>query len=154
MHYAIHEGTFELPDAALDRTVNMLILPVGPGGLSLVVSRGRLREQESIDAFVEREWAQASRTAQNLNVQSRRSVTVGRAECPGVQTESTHEQDGRTFHQMQTAFRLDAGGQVIVMTLTNAAPLNDEQRALAARMLESFQPRPVAPALVSDAGRP
>ncbi|WP_420212021.1 hypothetical protein ACN8ZM_18825 [Burkholderia aenigmatica] len=38
------------------------------------------------------------------------------------------------------------------MTLTNAAPLNDEQRALAARMLESFQPRPVAPTLVSDAG--
>ncbi|MGY6241219.1 hypothetical protein [Burkholderia ambifaria] len=29
---------------------------------------------------------------------------------------------GRTFHQMQTAFRLDASGQVIVMTLTNAAP--------------------------------
>ncbi|WP_448166256.1 hypothetical protein [Burkholderia ambifaria] len=54
---------------------------------------------------------------------------------------------GPTFHQMQTAFRLDASGQVIVMTLTNAAPLNDEQRALAVRMLESFQPRPVAPAL-------
>ncbi|UEP37248.1 DUF1795 domain-containing protein [Burkholderia ambifaria] len=59
---------------------------------------------------------------------------------------------GRTFHQMQTAFRLDASGQVIVMTLTNAAPLNDEQRALVVRMLESFQPRPVAlPEELTDA---
>ncbi|KWK60957.1 DcrB-related protein [Burkholderia stagnalis] len=157
MHYAIHEGTFELPDAALDRTVNMLILPIGTGGLSLVVSRGRLRDTESIDAFVDREWELASRTAKDLTLQTRRSVTVGRAGCPGVQTESTHEQDGRTFHQHQTAFQLDAGGQVIVMTLTSAAPLTDEQRALANRMLESFQPRPhgpTAPSLVSDSHRP
>ncbi|WP_234043898.1 DUF1795 domain-containing protein [Burkholderia orbicola] len=49
---------------------------------------------------------------------------------------------GRTFHRAQTAFRLDASGQVIVMTLTNAAPLNDEQRALALRMLESSQLHP------------
>jgi hypothetical protein len=30
MYYAIHEGTFVLPDAALDRTVNMLMLNQGP----------------------------------------------------------------------------------------------------------------------------
>ncbi|WP_232469821.1 DcrB-related protein [Burkholderia pseudomallei] len=146
-----------MPDAALDRTVNMLFLPIGPGGFSLVVSRGRLRDQESIDAFVDREWELATRTAKDLTVQTRRSVTAGRAECPGVQTESTHEQDGRTFHQHQTAFRLDAGGQVIVMTLTSAAPLSDEQRAIANRMLESFQLRPqgpAAPSLVSDSPRP
>ncbi|HHX4056765.1 MAG: DcrB-related protein [Burkholderia contaminans] len=156
MHYAIHEGTFELPDAALDRTVNMLILPIEPGGLSLVVSRGRLRDAESIDSFVDREWQLASRTAKDLAVQTRRSVKVGQAECPGVQTESTHEQDGRTFHQHQTAFQLDAGGQVIVMTLTSGAPLTDEQRAIGHRMLESFQPRthgPATPSLVSDIGR-
>ena len=44
MHYAIHEGTFDLPDAALDRTVNILMMNVGPGGLNLVISRGALRD--------------------------------------------------------------------------------------------------------------
>ena len=44
MHYAIHEGTFELPDAALDRTVNILMMNAGPGGLNLVIARGRLRD--------------------------------------------------------------------------------------------------------------
>ncbi|KVU93436.1 hypothetical protein WK76_00105 [Burkholderia ubonensis] len=154
MHYAIHEGTFALPDTALDRTVNMLFLPIGPGGLSLVVSRGQLRDGELIDAFVDREWALASRTAKDLTVQDRKSVTVGQMECPGVQTESTHEQDGRTFHQQQTAFRLDDAGRVIVMTLTSSAPLTDEQRELATRMLDSFQPRPVAPTLIPDSTRP
>ena len=56
MHYAIHEGTFELPDAALDRTVNILMMNAGPGGLNLVIARGRLRDGENLDAFVAREW--------------------------------------------------------------------------------------------------
>jgi len=96
MHYAIHEGTFELPDAALDRTVNILVMNAGPGGLNLVIARGRLRDGEDIDAFVAREWEVASRDAKMLTEKARRAMTVaGRS---GIQIDSTLERDGRLWH--------------------------------------------------------
>ncbi|WP_322044338.1 DUF1795 domain-containing protein [Paraburkholderia sp. J67] len=150
MHYAIHEGSFVLPDAALDRTVNILMLNEGPGGLNLVISRGRLREGEDLDAFVAREWALATREAPKLTERSRAAVSVaGRA---GIQIEATHEQDGRLRHQMQTVFPSDDSGRILVMTLTSAAPFTDEQRAIAARMLDSYQPRVAQPTLIESPG--
>ncbi|WP_322094728.1 DUF1795 domain-containing protein [Paraburkholderia bannensis] len=148
MHYAIHEGSFVLPDTALDRTVNILMLNDGPGGLNLVISRGRLREDENLDAFIAREWALATREAPQLTERSRTAVTVGgRA---GVQIEATHEQDGRLRHQVQTVFPSDDSGRVLVMTLTSATPFTDEQRAMAARMIDSYQPRMARPTLIES----
>lgn len=151
MHYAIHEGTFDLPDAALDRTVNMLIMNVGPGGLSLVISRGCLRDGEDTDAFIAREWTLATREMPQLTERSRRAVTVdGRL---GVQIEATLEQDGTLRYQMQTIFPAGDAGQMLVMTLTCAAPFTDEQRALAEQMLTSYRFRVPQPALAGDAGQ-
>jgi hypothetical protein len=151
MHYAIHEGTFDLPDAALDRTVNMLVMNVGPGGLSLVISRGRLRDGEDTDAFIAREWTLATREMPQLTERSRRAVTIdGR---PGVQIEATLEQDGTLRHQMQTIFPAGDAGQMLVMTLTCAAPFTDEQRALAEQMLASYRFRAPEPARAADAGQ-
>ncbi|HIH2744395.1 DUF1795 domain-containing protein [Burkholderia aenigmatica] len=146
MHYAIHEGTFELPDAALDRTVNILMMNAGPGGLNLVIARGRLRDGENLDAFVAREWEVASRDAKMLTEKARRPVTVGSR--AGVQIDSTLERDGRLWHQVQTMFPSDDAGRVLVMTLTSAAPLTEEQQAIAERMLASFQPRAARPSLL------
>ena len=146
MHYAIHEGTFELPDAALDRTVNILMMNAGPGGLNLVIARGRLRDGENLDAFVAREWEVASRDARMLTEKARRPVTVGSR--AGIQIDSTLERDGRLWHQVQTMFPSDDAGRVLVMTLTSAAPLTEEQQAIAERMLASFQPRAARPSLL------
>jgi hypothetical protein len=146
MHYAIHEGSFVLPDTALDRTVNILMLNDGPGGLNLVISRGRLREDENLDAFIAREWALAAREAPQLTERSRATWVVGGR--TGVQIEATHEQEGRLRHQIQTVFPSDDSGRVLVMTLTSAAPFTEEQRAMAARMLDSFQPRATRPTLI------
>lgn len=146
MHYAIHEGSFVLPDTALDRTVNILMLNDGPGGLNLVISRGRLREDENLDAFIAREWALATREAPQLTERARTAVTVGGRS--GVQIEATHEQEGRLRHQIQTVFPADDDGRVLVMTLTSAAPFTDEQRAMAARMIDSYQPRAARPTLI------
>ncbi|MBN3854777.1 DUF1795 domain-containing protein [Paraburkholderia sp. Ac-20340] len=148
MHYAIHEGSFVLPDTALDRTVNILMLNEGPGGLNLVISRGRVREGENLDGFIAREWALATREAPQLTERSRTAVTVGgRA---GVQIEATHEQEGRLRHQIQTVFPGDDSGRVLVMTLTSAAPFTDEQRAMSARMIDSYQPRVARPTLIES----
>ncbi|MBN3723570.1 DcrB-related protein [Burkholderia sp. Ac-20379] len=138
MQYAIHEGTFELPDAALDRTVNIVAMNVGPGGLNLVVARGRFRDGEDLEAFVAREWDVASRDAKLLNEQSRRAVIVGGR--TGLEITATLEQDDRIWHQLQTIFPSDDAGRVLVMTLTSAAPLNAEQQAIAERIFASFRP--------------
>jgi hypothetical protein len=146
MYYAIHEGTFVLPDAALDRTVNMLMLNQGPGGFNLVISRGRLREGEDLDAFIAREWGLATREAPKLTERSREAVTVGGR--TGIQIEATQEQDGKLRHQLQSVFPADDNGSVLVMTLTCASPLSEERRATADRMLDSFEPRVARPTLV------
>ncbi len=138
MHYTIHEGTFDLPDAALDRTVNILAMNVGPGGLNLVIARGRFRDGEDLDAFVAREWEVASRDTKLLNEQSRRTVIVGGR--TGLEITATLEQDDRTWHQLQTIFPSDDAGRVLVMTLTSAAPLSAEQAAVAERIFASFRP--------------
>ena len=148
MHYAIHEGTFVLPDAALDRTVNILMMNVGPGGLSLVISRGALRDGETVDAFIAREWELATREAPQLVERSRQAVTVGGR--PGVQIEATHEQDGKLRHQIQTVFPADDAGQMLVMTLTCASPFTAEQRALAEQMLATYTPRTSQPSLLGN----
>lgn len=152
MHYAIHEGTFDLPDGALDRTVNILMMNVGPGGLSLVISRGALRDGETVDAFIAREWELATREAPQLAEQSRKAVTVGgRA---GVQIEATHEQDGKLRHQMQTVFPADDAGRMLVMTLTCASPFTEAQRSLAERIVETYRPRSAQPSLLGDSRQP
>ena len=138
MHYAIHEGTFELPDAALDRTVNILMMNAGPGGLNLVIARGRLRDGESRRVRRARMGSRVAR-CQDADRKARRPVTVGSR--AGIQIDSTLERDGRLWHQVQTMFPSDDAGRVLVMTLTSAAPLTEEQQAIAERMLASFQPR-------------
>lgn len=45
-------------------------------------------------------------------------------------------------------FPSDDAGRVLVMTLTSAAPLTEEQQAIAERMLASFQPRAARPSLL------
>lgn len=151
MHYAIHEGTFVLPDAALDRTVNMLIMNVGPGGLNLVISRGRLRDGETVDKFIAREWELATREYPQLVEQARQAVTVGGR--PGVRIEATHAQEDQLKHQMQTVFPVGDAGQMLAMTLTCASPFTDEQRALAEQMLTSFQPRTSQPSVSGESGQ-
>lgn len=145
MNYTIHEGTFALPDAAADRTVNMLLLNIGPGGLSLVVSRDVLRDGETVDGFIERQWTTASRQVKDLVEVARRTVAVGVKQLPGVQIDSTMQQQGRTFHQSQTIFRIDDAGRMMVMTTTCASPLTDEQQTALQHMLDSFEPRQPEP---------
>ncbi|RKP46384.1 DcrB-related protein [Trinickia fusca] len=140
MDYAINEGTFTIPDSAIDRTVNMVLLNFGPGGLSLVVSRDTLLDEESEEAFITRQVTAASRQVGEFTEHARRAVSVGAAQRPGTQLEYTFESNGATFHQLQTVFRVD-DVRMLVLTVTCASPLEDEQRVMAQQMIESFVPR-------------
>ncbi|PMS35432.1 hypothetical protein B0G57_105163 [Trinickia symbiotica] len=140
MDYAINEGTFTLPDTAIDRTVNAILVNLGPGGLSLVVSREPLQVEESEEAFIDRQLKAAARQVPSFKEVARRAVTVGVEKLPGTQIDLVLEQSGATLHQLQTVFRV-GGDRMVVMTLTCAKPLDAEQIAFAQQMLDSFAPR-------------
>lgn len=87
---------------------------VGPGGFNRIVSRVALRDGETVDAFITREWELATRVEPQLVERSRQAVVIGRR--PGVQIEATHEQYGDFRHQIETVFPADDAGCMLVMT--------------------------------------
>ena len=85
MKYQINEGCFVIPESAQDRSVNMLVLNYGPGGLSLVVTRELAQQDENLDGFLTRQLRTLGTQVKELKQQTRREVVVGQAQLPGLQ---------------------------------------------------------------------
>ena len=141
MNYHINEGSFTIPDQAQDRSVNMLVLNLGPGGLTLVVTRDLVEEGEDLDGFLTRQLRTLASQVKAFKQQERVALTVGAAQLPALQIASSFKQNNASIHQRQTVVRL-AGNAVVVFTLTCAAPLNAEQEAYLQQLLDSFAPPP------------
>jgi hypothetical protein len=139
MDYHINEGTFTLPASATDRTVNMLVLNLGPGGLTLVVTRDRVQEGEDLDGFLTRQLRTLASQVKQFKQQERIGLVVGAAGLEGLQINSSFKQNNATIHQRQSVVRL-AGNAVLVLTLSCAAPLTVEQNVYAQQLLDSFVP--------------
>jgi len=139
MDYHINEGSFRIPDQAQDRSVNMLLLNHGPGGLTLVVTRDRLQEGEQLDGFLTRQMRTLASQVKGFRQQEAVPLTVGSTQLPALRVATSFKQNSATVHQLQTAI-LAGGGTVLVLTLTCAAPLTAEQTAYAQQMLDSFTP--------------
>ena len=137
MKYHINEGSFILPATAQDRSVNMLVLNYGPGGLSLVVTREPAQQDEELDGILTRQLRTLSTQIKELKQQTRREVLVGQAQLPGLQIATTFKQNNARMHQLQTVFK-PAPETVLVLSLTCAAPLTEEQNAYAGQLLASF----------------
>lgn len=143
MNYHINEGTFVIPEQAQDRSVNMLVLNHGPGGLTLVVTRDVVQEGEQLDAFLKRQLRTLSSQVKQFRQQELASVSVGAAQLPGVQVATSFKQNNASIYQLQTAIAL-AGGAVLVLTLSCSSPLTPEQAAYAQQLLDSFTPASAA----------
>lgn len=137
MKYQINEGCFVVPATAQDRSVNMLVLNYGPSGLSLVVTREPAQQDEDLDGFLTRQLRTLGTQVKELKQQTRREVVVGQAQLPGLQIATTFKQNNARMHQLQTVFN-PAPGAMLVLTLSCAAPLTQEQNAYAEQMLASF----------------
>ena len=85
MHYQINEGSFTVPEQAQDRSVNMLLLNFGPGGMTLVVTRDELPEGEGLDAFLSRQLRTLGSQVKNFKQQERTELSVGSAHLPALQ---------------------------------------------------------------------
>ena len=139
MDYHINEGSFRIPDQAQDRSVNMLLLNHGPGGLTLVVTRDRLQEGEQLDGFLARQLRTLASQVKQFRQQEPMTLSAGSAQLPALRIASSFKQNNATVHQLQTAI-LTGGGAVLVLTLTCAAPLTAEQAEYAQQLLDSFTP--------------
>ena len=139
MDYQINEGRFTLPPSATDRSVNMLVLNLGPGGLTLVVTRDVVQEGEDLDSFLTRQLRTLASQVKHFKQQERIVLAVGAAALPGLQINSSFKQNNASIHQRQSVVRL-AGNGVLVLTLTCASPLTAEQAAYAQQLLDSFVP--------------
>ena len=139
MNYQIQEGIFTVPAQAQDRSVNMLVLNYGPGGLTLVVTRDLMQEGETLDGMLRRQLRTLGTQVKQLKHQEPAALQVGPASLSALQIAVTFKQNNATVHQLQTMVAL-RGKAVLVFTITCAAPLNAEQAAYAQQMLDSFAP--------------
>lgn len=139
MNYQIQEGVFVVPEQAQDRSVNMLVLNHGPGGLTLVVTRDLMQEGEPLDGMLRRQLRTLGTQVKQLKHQEPVALQVGPAALPALQVAVTFKQNNATVHQLQTMVSL-SDKVVLVFTITCAAPLNAEQAAYAQQMLDSFTP--------------
>jgi hypothetical protein len=139
MNYQINEGSFKLPPQSQDRSVNMLVLNFGPGGLTLVVSRDLLQEGEALDAMLRRQLRTLGSQVKSFKQQEPVAVRIGQAGLAAFQVSTSFKQNNATVYQMQTMVAL-ADKAVLVFTLTCASPLTQEQTAYAQQMLDSFTP--------------
>jgi hypothetical protein len=144
MNYHINEGSFAIPEQAQDRSVNMLILNHGPGGLTLAVTRDMKQQGEELGAFVSRQLRTLAAQVKQFKQQEPVALAVGPAQLPALQISTSFKQNNATMHQLQTVVMLDAS-RVLVLTLTCAAPLTPEQTVYAQQMLDSFTPTSLAP---------
>lgn len=139
MDYYINEGSFHIPEQAQDRSVNMLVLNHGPGGLTLVVTRDRLQEGEGLDGFLARQLRTLASQVKGFRQQDAVALAVGPAQLPALRVATSFKQNQASIHQLQTAIVL-GGDAVLVMTLSCSSPLNAEQMAYAQQLLDSFTP--------------
>jgi len=139
MDYYINEGSFHIPEQAQDRSVNMLVLNHGPGGLTLVVTRDRLQEGEGLDGFLARQLRTLASQVKGFRQQDAVPLTVGPAQLPTLRVATSFKQNQASIHQLQTAVVL-GGDAVLVMTLSSSLPLNAEQMAYSQQLLDSFTP--------------
>lgn len=141
MNYHINEGMFTIPASAQDRSVNMLMLNHGPGGLTLVVTRDQMHEGEELEPFVSRQLRTLASQVKKFEQHDKRALQVGAVQLPALQVVTSFRQNGASIHQQQTVLRLD-GNSVLMFTLTCAAPLTADQRAYAQQLLDSYTPAP------------
>lgn len=139
MHYQINEGAFTIPDSSQDRSVNMLVLNHGPGGLTLVVTRDQLQEGEQLDGMLTRQLRTLGTQVKAFRQQDREQVEVGSARLPALRVATSFKQNNASIHQQQTMVQL-GGNAVLVFTLTCSSPLTAEQQAYGQQLLDSFTP--------------
>lgn len=136
MYYYTNEIRLELPEIKQDRTVNVLTLTDPSRGIpmQLVVSRDQLLGGEDLDKCFERQLGILRRQTQALKINSQQSLKIGESAIPAKEVESSFSQGGKSFHQLQAMWVVEAP-MLLVLTLSSQLPINNELREFWRQML-------------------
>jgi hypothetical protein len=140
MNYDINEGTLNIPEGLVDRSVNMLMTSDGRG-MSIVVSRDVLQAGENLEQFIKRQMSDLSRQVTKLQEQGRSETKLGPVNedgLVGMQIASSFKQHGQVIYQFQAAFVLSDGARVLIFTGTSIAPHTDAEKLTWQQLISSF----------------
>ncbi|WP_323047403.1 DUF1795 domain-containing protein [Paraburkholderia sp.] len=140
----MNEGRITLPDGYTDRSVNIFVqAPLTDGLSNLQVARDIARNDETLDAYVDRQIGLLKRKVKGLSVKSRETVVLAGCQAEAIEIETRYTSNGKSVYQRQCATLLVNGhakGHALIFTATNTVPFTSAQLATWRRMTDTFMP--------------
>ena len=136
--YHINEGTIELPDEWIDRTMNVFTPDTSENPeWNIVVSRDKLDEGETLGDYLDKQLAEMPKALPRFRVQSNEEITVN--DYPARKVVSTWIGEKGTLRQKQIVFVRD--GKSLVFTFTVLERLNHKYDSVLDKFIKSFNVR-------------
>ena len=130
------EGSIALPADYIEQTVNILIAPQKP---SLNISRDRLENGESFEAWLARQREMLQKGLRGYEALDEQPLTLNAGQLQGISLLSSYQpQKDQTCYQRQAVFPLP-GGAILIFTLASPQPLTEQDEALFTNCLQSYQ---------------
>lgn len=140
MEYLLQEGTINLPEDFVDRTVNTFALgSTIPAPLSVTVARDKMLPDEDMPTYLKRQIKLLQSHIKGYKVIDQKALSLpSNQEIEGAQIEAYYKTEGRYYYQKQAAFEI-APKKIIVFSCTSQEQFTEAQNKLWQDLLESFQ---------------
>lgn len=126
MHYQLNEGLLALPgDSFFDGSIN--ILRFDKLGTSLVITRGKLQDGETLEKNFESQIKKLEAQMKEVRFQGRSNVQVGKnSDVPAIEIRSQYKDGNHRVYQFQLVWELP-GELVMAMSYIKATPLGEAE---------------------------
>ncbi len=140
MEYLLQEGTINLPEDFVDRTVNTFALgSTIPAPLSVTVARDKMLPDEDMPTYLKRQIKLLQSHIKGYKLIDQKALSLpSNQEIEGAQIEAYYKTEGRYYYQKQAAFEI-APKKIIVFSCTSQEQFTEAQNKLWQDLLESFQ---------------
>lgn len=140
MEYLLQEGTINLPEDFVDRTVNTFALgSTIPAPLSVTVARDKMLPDEDMPTYLKRQIKLLQSHIKGYKLIDQKALSLpSNQEIEGAQIEAYYKTEGRYYYQKQAAFEI-ASKKIIVFSCTSQEQFTEAQNKLWQDLLESFQ---------------
>ncbi|AOR62963.1 DcrB-related protein [Pectobacterium wasabiae] len=130
------EGCITLPDGYQDRTLNAFT-PSQEGEPAFTISRDRLNDGETVDAYIDRQLALMTQHFKGWKTQTRDVIWLGDRLLEGERLQASYLRDGQRIWQQQAVFAF-ADAQILVFTLSKTATPSAADESRFNALLGSF----------------
>lgn len=140
MEYLLQEGTINLPEDFVDRTVNTFALgSTIPAPLSVTVARDKMLPDEDMTTYIKRQLKLLQSHIKGYKLVSQKELSLpSNKKIEGAQIEAYYKTEGRYYYQKQAAFQIEPK-KILVFSCTSQEQFTDAQNKLWQDLLENFQ---------------